>query len=333
MALSPGSVERAAYGGKEYEIPRLSATGTTFEPVGDNVFAQEILPKCCAARALNKDSENAGLACECSPFWDDLCTVWDSRKLGARRRVPLALSSPVDDPAWRRCFRWGATDGMFWPNLAPKPIRVLDMPVKFPGSHQYRVPRECERILPVLRYVAEVERAINPRAKECYAFLTIDQGTVLPDETQRQAGLHVDGFQGARVEPKLMLGHSYIVGSCVPTVCHRRTFPGVASLDPKSENLFGHMELALADSDEVHDTWSPEPFQVCLLDAYCVHSGAPNRTKKPVDRTFIRISFSVRQFDRLGNAHNPMFDYAWEMVPRDISIALNDPRGSARAKL
>ena len=25
-----------------------------------------------------------------------------------------------------------------------------------------------------------------------------------------------------------------------------------------------------------------------------------------------------RVFDRLGNAHNPLFDYAWEMVERDI---------------
>ena len=41
---------------------------------------------------------------------------------------------------------------------------------------------------------------------------------------------------------------------------------------------------------------------------------APER----VYRTWIRLSFEVRKFDRLGNAHNPMFDYDWEMVSRDI---------------
>jgi hypothetical protein len=34
----------------------------------------------------------------------------------------------------------------------------------------------------------------------------------------------------------------------------------------------------------------------------------------------MRLSFEERRrvFDRLGNAHNPLFDYAWEMVERDI---------------
>lgn len=37
-------------------------------------------------------------------------------------------------------------------------------------------------------------------------------------------------------------------------------------------------------------------------------------------RTFIRLSFEERIFDRLGNAHNPMFEYDWKMVPRDIEM-------------
>jgi hypothetical protein len=35
-------------------------------------------------------------------------------------------------------------------------------------------------------------------------------------------------------------------------------------------------------------------------------------------RTWVRLSFEVRIFDRLGNTHNPMFAYDWPMVPRDI---------------
>jgi len=52
------------------------------------------------------------------------------------------------------------------------------------------------------------------------------------------------------------------------------------------------------------------------MDCYSVHRGdvAPER----VYRTWIRLSFEVRIFDRLGNAHNPLFNYDWEMVPRDI---------------
>ena len=32
----------------------------------------------------------------------------------------------------------------------------------------------------------------------------------------------------------------------------------------------------------------------------------------------MRISWEARKFDRLGNAHNPLFDYNWKMVERDI---------------
>jgi len=35
-------------------------------------------------------------------------------------------------------------------------------------------------------------------------------------------------------------------------------------------------------------------------------------------RTFFRLSYSPRMFDRLGNTHNPLFDYSWPMVPRDF---------------
>jgi hypothetical protein len=40
----------------------------------------------------------------------------------------------------------------------------------------------------------------------------------------------------------------------------------------------------------------------------------------PIHRTWLRLSFEERRriFDRRGNAHNPLFDYAWEMVERDI---------------
>jgi hypothetical protein len=49
-----------------------------------------------------------------------------------------------------------------------------------------------------------------------------------------------------------------------------------------------------------------------------VHRGV--EAAEPVARTWLRLSFEERRrvFDRLGNAHNPLFDYAWEMVERDI---------------
>jgi hypothetical protein len=52
------------------------------------------------------------------------------------------------------------------------------------------------------------------------------------------------------------------------------------------------------------------------MDANCVHRGS--EATELTFRTWIRLSFEVRKFDRLGNAHNPMFQYDWPMVKRDI---------------
>ena len=59
-----------------------------------------------------------------------------------------------------------------------------------------------------------------------------------------------------------------------------------------------------------------QPYEIVLMNAYCAHRGSPAPEEKY--RTWIRLSFEVREFNRLGNAHNPMFDYNWEMKPRDI---------------
>ncbi|UJR11541.1 hypothetical protein I4U23_015721 [Adineta vaga] len=57
------------------------------------------------------------------------------------------------------------------------------------------------------------------------------------------------------------------------------------------------------------------------MDCYTVHRRVENTSDSPVFRTWLRLSFEERRrvFDRLGNAHNPFFDYNWTMVDRDIA--------------
>jgi hypothetical protein len=63
-----------------------------------------------------------------------------------------------------------------------------------------------------------------------------------------------------------------------------------------------------------------------MIDAYTVHRGT--EATEATFRTWMRLSFEVRKFDRLGNAHNPLFAYDWAMVPRDIEglglVAFNE---------
>jgi hypothetical protein len=88
-----------------------------------------------------------------------------------------------------------------------------------------------------------------------------------------------------------------------------------ARLDEARHNFFWEMNRQVAATCSAH-AWSPAPYELSLMDCYTVHRGAPAPAE--VHRTWVRVSFEVRVFDRLGNAHNPLFDYAWPMVPRDI---------------
>jgi len=67
--------------------------------------------------------------------------------------------------------------------------------------------------------------------------------------------------------------------------------------------------------------WRPPEFELTLMNPYCVHKGDHlSAQMRSVFRTFFRISYDVRQFDRLGNAHNPLFDYNWNMVARELHL-------------
>ncbi len=61
-------------------------------------------------------------------------------------------------------------------------------------------------------------------------------------------------------------------------------------------------------------------YEIYLMNAYLVHEGTEAR--QAGFRTFLRVSFDVKEFDRLGNTHNPMFDYNWGMAPRETQSGL-----------
>ncbi len=81
----------------------------------------------------------------------------------------------------------------------------------------------------------------------------------------------------------------------------------------------------LADTRSPH-AWRPGKGEINMIDAYTVHRGT--EAVERVFHTWIRLSFEVRQFDRSGNAHNPLFQYDWTMRPRDIEglnlVAFNE---------
>ncbi len=194
--------------------------------------------------------------------------------------------------------------------------RVLDLPIKLPDLAEYRLPRALAQFAPTIQRIIDVEHLINPHHAEYHAYLTIDQGWVEPDALHREAPCHVDGFQGARWHPRAHTNHSYTVSDVLPTAYYVQPFD-LTALDETKHDFFWEMNAQVADTSEAH-RWQPQPAELTVMDCYCVHRGveADQRTH----RTWLRLSFEERRrvFDRRGNAHNPLFDYAWEMVERDI---------------
>ena len=104
----------------------------------------------------------------------------------------------------------------------------------------------------------------------------------------------------------------------LPTAYYLQPFD-LSRLDERVHDFFWEMNAQVADTSEAH-RWQPRPAEITLMDAYTVHRGVMNETGARIGRTWLRLSFEERRrvFDRLGNAHNPQFDYTWTMVDRDI---------------
>lgn len=200
----------------------------------------------------------------------------------------------------------------------PGAVRILDMPIKMPDCAEYRLPRALEQFAGALQRIIDVEHRVNPRHDDYHAYLTIDQRWVEPGTLHREAPCHVDGFQGARWAPKCLTNHTYTVSDVLPTAYYVQPFD-FTGLDERLHDFFWEMNAQVADTHEAY-RWQPEPAELTLMDCYCVHRGVENTSSSRVFRTWLRLSFEERRrvFDRLGNAHNPLFDYDWAMVDRDI---------------
>lgn len=192
--------------------------------------------------------------------------------------------------------------------------RVTDLPIRFPGSN-YRLPAELGQFESLVQRIANFESRINPRIHdEYYAYLTVHQGFVEAGARQRPSPCHVDGFQGARFPIKERCNHSYVISNAVPTNYYVQPFD-LDQLDISKHNVFWELNRQVELANAVH-VWQPEPYELILMDCYCVHRGAVAANR--VWRTFVRISFEVRKFDHIDNTHNPLFAYDWPLEDRHI---------------
>ncbi len=281
-------LEHVAYCGKHYVMPVFD----TVEPV------------------VLRAKPSAGSVPRDEPVVVDIGSVWDlDRFRTARAPVSFGLLSPEARALFSQ----------------PGVQRVLDLPVKIPDVDEVRLPRALRQFAPTIQRLIDIEAAINPHAREWFAYLTIDHGDVEPGAMQREAPVHSDGFLGARLQAlQLRINHSFVVSDALPTAFFVQPFD-FAGLQLDVHNFFVEMSAQVADSNErpvssrLHRV-QHAPGEVVLMDCYCAHRGVENTTTSPVRRTWLRLSFEERRrvYDRLGNAHNPLFDVQWPMVERDV---------------
>ena len=197
----------------------------------------------------------------------------------------------------------------------PNAITVADMVVKWPGLG-YRLPAELTAVGGWLARCAAVEKRINPHADDYFAYLTLQHAPVRKDEIKRGEGAHSDSVQGPRVQPKQPIEHGYTSASCDPTRFFTHAFD-LSGLDADRDWLNPAFEHQADPSRAVQLT----PNQIALFDAYTIHEAVP--ATAAAMRTFVRLIFSVRRFDRLGNTVNALFDYGdWQFQPRPLPPGL-----------
>ena len=191
-------------------------------------------------------------------------------------------------------------------------LGILDMPIRVPGS-AYRLPDIIARAWPVVKVCDS--HAADRGGDDRFCYLTVDQRLVKAGTTHRYAGCHVDGFQGARIDPKVEADFSYVVADALPTVFYRQAWD-VGGLDVAHDNFF----RAFDEQARPDAAWRARPGEVVYCDAWCVHRA----DVAPIDmvRTFVRLSYSVREFDRIGNHVNPLFGRMWQYVSRDAPKGL-----------
>lgn len=268
------------YNGKTYYVPLFSAEG------GIHLTPQ-------VRDDLDYDRDN--------PIVSEMDTLWDL----SRFKIPhTPLSFGQISEAAQLDFLVPITES----------ARVLDMPIRFPGT-DYRLPRELGYLRKALQECIDVYESVHPNPSRGYCYLTFDHKLVRPDVLMREAPAHVDGFQGARwLDNPRAINNSITIDSCLPTVYYPMPFDFDA-LDIAKHDFFWEMNNQIAKDNSAH-TWKANVFDIAWMNGYCVHRGA--EAPHAMERRWMRLSWEDRIFDRLGNAHNPLFEYDWEMVERDI---------------
>jgi hypothetical protein len=179
---------------------------------------------------------------------------------------------------------------------------VQYMPIKLIGG---ALTTYDDRFLVFKEIIDEVcEDFINAFSYEewckSYVYLTAKHMYQVPNASFNRHGYHSDGFMTNDI--------NYIWSNKFPTVFNTSKFN--LTLDDRIS--IGEMEEQAKKENEI--TYADK--SLVRLNEYNIHKVGDNSTGGL--RTFVKVSFSKDKYDLIGNAHNHLLGYNWEMKERSV---------------
>lgn len=138
------------------------------------------------------------------------------------------------------------------------------------------------------------------RYVKSYVYLSAKYLFQMPKCPFNRLGYHSDGFMTEDI--------NYIWSDCCPTIFNDSDF----RITPDDKLSLKEMEDQAYKKNEV-----TYPDNVLLrLDQSVIHK--VGEVTEAGLRSFVKISISKDKYDLLGNSHNYLLDYKWDMKPRKL---------------
>lgn len=186
--------------------------------------------------------------------------------------------------------------------IAPEDLGVVNLicqemlhyqclPIKLIDTPGYRVPERLKWVEPLLKRF--------PFPHDKYVYLTARNTFVTPGYSGSRPGWHSDGFMTEDI--------NYIWYDALPTEFAVQEF----DITENCEESLRQFEQQV--QPEYIKTY---PAKTLLkLTPSVIHRPAQNNWYEGL-RLFVKISVSKHRYNLLGNSHNHLLDYAWQMEKR-----------------
>ena len=252
---------------------------------------------------------------EHSCHFDNIDMPFDYANFGKPRHLPVSVGFVQDTKTFMGLFD-NATI-----------IQPQDMPIAFPTEipqdYCFRLPECYKGAVEVIQQVANVWWSLSTKPHTYYCYLSASRDCIEPFMYQRRPGIHSDGFQSARFTAGNMVHQPcefiFTVCNTLPTLFYLDSYD-TSRLNPAKDNFFEY--IASGTNGPAYDV--QQPFEIYFMDGYCLHSSkCQSSSAENIDRIFMRLVFSTKVYDRLGNTINPHFDYKWEFMRREAQLDLS----------